>query len=136
MFYEMHATDGGSASEETPKKLLPVAFQLKWSRADSRKTLTSAEVDKAVVSTRRQFAAVGWNEEVDEIPVIFVCWRGVSEQVVAAAPTNCLFLNRTSLERLYGPSLAPFMSGLENGHRLVAPFRGGGVPAEKDEQSI
>ncbi|CAN0217059.1 unnamed protein product, partial [Phaeothamnion confervicola] len=117
-------------------KLLPVAFQLKWSRANCGKTLTSAEVNKAVVSTRRQFAAVGWNEEVDEIPVIFVCWRGVSEQVVAAAPTNCLFLHRTSLEGLYGPSVAPFMSGLENGHRLVAPFRGKRVPAKKDEEGI
>ncbi|CAM9263640.1 unnamed protein product [Phaeothamnion confervicola] len=136
MFYQMHATDDDSASEETPKKLLPVAFQLKWSQADSSKTLTSVEVDKAVVSTRRQFAAVGWNEEVDEIPVIFVCWGGVSEPVAAAAPTNCLFLNRTSLEGLYGPSLAPFMSALEKGHRLVAPFRGGEVPAEKDDKSI
>ncbi|CAM9479537.1 unnamed protein product [Phaeothamnion confervicola] len=111
MFYDSI----GGGDDSTP--VLPVALQLKWSRTGVSTPLTKKAVDDAVADIRAEFGKVGWDRE--RLPVVFVCWRKIPAQVVAAAPANCMFLDREHLEALYGPSLAPFLGVLENDMRLV-----------------
>ena len=88
--------------ERSPNsKLIPIAFQTKWSHTNSTKSLAKKEVLDAKDKSEEFLKSLGSNS------YLVVCaWRDVQKQVLNSPLKKILVLDREKLQDLYSPTLA------------------------------